>query len=530
MATGALHTDQPKRRMGWRCALRGTAAGIALLGVSTSALADAVLTWNSELLSVIRQTSPLLVNGPPEVARQIAIVGAAMSDAASAATGGRYSSYAYTGGPVAGASAEAAALSAGYTAMTSIFSNPVWQGSGSNPTLINTVILPGINSVYANALSSLGNGAAVTAGVNLGISAANAVIQKRSNDGAVAAIMDGLTPQAPPGSGAVPGVYVPPSTAGGRPAMFPQWGTVSPFGITPEQGAAIKNGATMNGTTLPALGSEAYAKGLLETQCVGTAGTPNAACAAAGFAPATPAQKNAALFWNDPGGTLQPPGHWLQIANGVMQDQNLTLAQKARLTSLLGMAMMDAGLYAWDLKYQYNLWRPIDAIRACDTVANNGTVTWSSFFATCELDWQSLIATPPHPDYPAGHPAFSAAAASVLAGFLGTDKVAFCSTSDPYTNGALDEVGEITICFDSFSAASGGPLGSTYSRVIGGIHSPFAVNDAESLGKLIGAQILANFEVEPIPEPASLALLVAPAVALAALRRRSRAAGNGAAT
>ena len=39
--------------------------------------------------------------------------------------------------------------------------------------------------------------------------------------------------------------------------------------------------------------------------------------------------------------------------------------------------------------------------------------------------WSSLISTPPHPDYVAGHPAFSGAAATVLASFFGTDNIAF---------------------------------------------------------------------------------------------------------
>lgn len=510
---------------GWRGSVLGLAGSIALLTLPHSARADAVTTWNNELLSVIRQTSALLVDGPPEVARQIAVVGTAMSDAVNAASGSPFASYAYGGGSVSGASAEAAALAAGYTAMTGIFSQSIWQNpSGSNPTLISNVILPEIATTYNTALAALGSSAAVTAGVALGTAAGNAIIAARSADGSSAAMLNGLNNYMPPGSGTVPGVYIPPSANGGRVAMYPTWGdTVTPFSLTTTQASQIKSSAN----SLPPLGSAAYAQGVLETQCMGystgmtlSAGAQSA-CAAAGFTGRTAEQVKSALFWNDPGGTIQPPGHWLDIATTLMNDQNLSLLDKARLTSLLGMGMTDAGILAWDLKYDFNLWRPLDAIRSCAVDTATGTVSWNPSFTTCDTSWQSEIATPPHPDYIAGHPAFSGAAATILAGYLGTDEISFCSTSDAYNNGSLGAVPQLTMCFDRISDAAVGPYGSTYSRVLGGIHTPFAVNDAQTIGLQIGAAVLANANV---PEPATLAMLAAPLGMLRFLRRRSRRA------
>ena len=236
--------------------------------------------------------------------------------------------------------------------------------------------------------------------------------------------------------------------------------------------------------------------------------------------PATPAQTTAALFWNDPGGTMQPPGHWLQIANTLMTQPGTLLSelQEARLSALLGMAETDAGIAAWDVKYKENLWRPITAIQDCSD--------WNSQFTTCDLTWSSLIATPPHPDYVAGHPTFSNAAAAVLASFYGTDDIAFCSTSDPYINGNQGFVGPLSECFDSFSDASSGPLGAAFSRVTGGIHTPFAVQDGLQLGDLIGAEVFEN-NLQPVREPAT-ALLLAPCLAILPMLRRSpRPAGRG---
>jgi hypothetical protein len=493
-----------------------------------AAHADPISAWNNELLSVIRKTSPLLVDGPPEVAREIAIVGTSMFDAVNAATGLTYSPYAYTGGAVTGASADAAAFQAGYRAMINIFGDPIWTGAGGNAALITNTILPEINAVYAAGLTSLGGGAAVSAGLALGDTAANMVAAKRAGDGSAAAIINGLTPQAPPGSGTVPGVYVPPSATGGRPAMFPQWGTVAPFGVTPAQLTNLEK--KVPGP--PALNSQAYALGLLQTECAGVITTHAlspatlAACAANNFAPSK-VTTDSALFWNDPGGTYQPPGHWLDITTTLMKSQHLTLAQSARLEELIGLALNDAGIASWALKYQYNLWRPITAIRDCGP-AGNGSVTWNPFFTTCDPTWQSEINTPPHPDYVAGHPAFSGAAATVLEGFFGVDGIQFCSTSDAYNDPIRGPVAPITECYNSISEASSGLRGSTFSRVAGGIHSPSAVLDAEALGDNLGALILGDLGVAPVPEPAVPAIFGLALIALAAARYR-RGAGNVAA-
>ncbi|MEJ0019145.1 MAG: hypothetical protein WDN25_21860 [Acetobacteraceae bacterium] len=492
--------------------------------------ADPVLTWNSVMLDTIRQTSALLVDGPPEVAREMAMLDTAMFDAVNAATGLTYRPFAYTGGAVAGVSADAAALAAGYRVMTSIFSSPLWQMAppAGNPAIAATV-LANIDAAYASALSGLNTvNPQVAQGLALGQAAADAVIAKRAGDGANAAIVNGLTPQAPPGSGTVPGVYVPPSASGGRPEMMPTWGTVTPFG-TPvgtiqQYQAELPTAQQIAQDGLASfIKSPGYAQAVLQAQCGGSAtalSVPTAAaCAAAGFAPETPEQRKAALFWNDPGGTMQPPGHWLQIANTVMTlpGMELSLLQEARLSALLSMAEADAGIAAWGVKYQENLWRPITAIRDCSG--------WNSAFTTCDATWTSLIATPPHPDYLAGHPAFSAAAAEILQRFFGTDAIAFCSTSDPYVNGAQGPVGPLTECFDSFSEASTGPNGAEFSRVSGGIHTPFAVEEAADLGQRIGVFVFDN-NLQAVPEPATGALLAPALIGLALYRRRRDPAGT----
>ncbi len=513
-----------------------TLAVLPLSLASHAARADAVMLWNNELLSIIQQTSGLLTDGPPEVAREIAMVDTAMYDAVDAASGETYKPYAFSTGPLKlHANQDAAALQAGFTVMESIFSNPVWGSS------VSASILPQITQTYKTGLAQVGHGLGTLTGLALGALAGGTMVGVRSNDGSTAAIENGLKTFTPPGSGTVPGVYVPPSN---RPAMFPTWGTVTPFTMTSSSEFPVP--------PAPDITSPAYAASILETECLGSAGALSAntqsACASAAGSnnfglPATngkvgsstgPTASNTqlALFWNDPGTTLTPPGHWLSIADTLLTDEGVTSElQQARLGAMIGTAEADSGIATWETKYlpypDGTLWRPITAIQDCDN--------WNSAFATCDPTWTSVIATPPHPDYLAGHPTFSTAAATVLDGFFGTDDIPFCSTSLQYLNsGAV--VPPTTLCYDSFQGAA---QDATDSRIYGGIHTTFAVNNGQALGADIGDNILQNFftqtrhgsgyavaadspidsYIAPIPEPGSLAIM---AVALGGLWNRRR--------
>src|SRR6266571_2387196 len=99
-----------------------------------------------------------------------------------------------------------------------------------------------------------------------------------------------------------------------------------------------------------------------------------------------------AYKWNDGAGTYTPPGHWNDIAAEYVRDARMSEVRAARAFALLNMAMHDAAVGCWGVKYTYFNPRPVQLDPGITTV----------------------IGLPNFPAYPSGHSTFSAAAAMVL--------------------------------------------------------------------------------------------------------------------
>jgi membrane-associated phospholipid phosphatase len=210
----------------------------------------------------------------------------------------------------------------------------------------------------------------------------------------------------------------------------------------------------------PLLGSAQYAAELNQVKALGAANSPSR----------TPEQTLIARFWSDFSYTVTPPGHWNQIAQHVSAQTGFSVPQSARLFALLNVAMADAAIAVWDAKYLYNFWRPVTAILEADSDGNPDT--------TGDPDWTPLLNTPAFPEYVSGHSAFSAAAATILARFVGTDHV-------PFTIGS-DSVPGVTRSYSSFADAA---HEIALSRIYGGIHFLSADLDGLTMGQAIGAHV-----------------------------------------
>ena len=337
---------------------------------------------------------------------------------------------------------------------------------------------PSFDAQLAAALGVIPDGQGKADGLAFGVAVADRIIALRANDGSNVNTTD------LGGSGVGVWQPTPPSYA---PALDPQWANVEPFALT--------GSGQFLPPQPPSLDSQQYASDVALTESLGAADSTTRT-----------AQETAiAKFWNDQAGTYTPPGQWNSIADTVAQQQGDNLAQDALLFAELNVAEADAGIAAWNTKFDYNAWRPITAIENADSVDNSYLAAAG---VTQNPNWESLIPAPPFPEYVAGHPTFSAAAAQVLDNFFGTG-VTFTATSESlpgttftFAPTTLSDAIQYEGLLSSTESLSGGSSLSSFdlaalqagdSRIYGGIHFQFSVDQGLSVGTQVGNWALAAF-------------------------------------
>jgi hypothetical protein len=178
----------------------------------------------------------------------------------------------------------------------------------------------------------------------------------------------------------------------------------------------------------------------------------------------TPEQKAIARFWSDdPMLSSTPPGHWIAITRKILRERDAPITDSVNVMARLGVAVGDAFIGCWRVKYRDDLVRPVTYIRA-----------------TMDKDFTPILITPPFPEYPSGHSAQSGAAAAVLTAFFGPD---FAFTDDSH-----EEDGMPARSFPSFAAAA---EEAALSRLYGGIHYRAAIDQGLRQGACVGAHAVA---------------------------------------
>jgi hypothetical protein len=397
--------------------------------------ANVIIQWDNVVIDNIRATG-----GPPcPIARASAMVHVAMYDAVNSIDRTHDPYKMFVPGP-AGASREAAAAAAAHRVLT--------------------VLYPARKEVFdgalAESLAGIPDGASETAGVALGKAVADGIIAFRSDDGTA------TDPPYPIGSN--PGEWRPTFPDFTSPPFNPGWGATKPW--TMISGSMFRPGGPSGYTNLAALLASTEYSGMVNE--VKTLGARNSAVR-------TPYETETAWFWaNDRNGTFKPPGHLNYITGVIAAGQGLSLSETARLFALVNLAMADAGLVAWDVKYRtdIDLWRPISAIREAASDGNAAT--------EADPEWEPLNPfTPPFPAYISGHATFAAAHAAVLRGFFGRDDITFNITSDD-TPGV----------FRTYHSLDAAARENGRSRIFLGVHYQFDADDGYQSGTALGDYVV----------------------------------------
>ncbi len=175
-------------------------------------------------------------------------------------------------------------------------------------------------------------------------------------------------------------------------------------------------------------------------------------------------EMNIAFFWEDKGGTGQPPGHWVSITNNMVHRFSLTLDAAAKVYALVGATIRDAFISAWETKYRVFLLRPKTYIRRY----------------MGEPNWSPIVNTPPFPEYPSGHSVVSGGVSRILTYYFG-DNIVFTDSTHHNEPGLRNRT------FDSFNDAA---MEAAWSRLYGGIHFRHAILYGVDQGRLVANVVL----------------------------------------
>lgn len=175
---------------------------------------------------------------------------------------------------------------------------------------------------------------------------------------------------------------------------------------------------------------------------------------------------NIAEYWADGPGTVTPPGHSISMLTQILEAENSDLAFAAEAYARMGMAVADAFVQCWKTKYVHNLERPITYIRS-----------------HIDPEWNTLIETPPFPEYTSGHSSQSGAFGVIMTDLFGDDYAFTDHTHGTEFGGPRS--------FDNFVQCA---EETAISRLYGGIHFPIGNQMGSESGIIIGTMVNDLFE------------------------------------
>jgi hypothetical protein len=382
-------------------------------------------------------------------------------------------------------------------------------------------VQPMLDSTLATRLGAVTNGAAKTAGINLGNHIAQQYIDSHQNDGW--SLPDQYTPTVGTGHWSTDPMVAPTIQKG----WGADWGSVHPWAMPdPEHFDAVAP------FTISQINTQRYTDAFNEVKAYGSRTS----------AVRTADQTAIGLFWAyDRPGTGAPPVLFIENMIDIGNSIGNKPADNARMFVMASVSLADAIITTWDIKYDVDLWRPIVGIREAASDGNPDT--------TADPNWEYLGApgddpnsaaddfTPPFPAYTSGHATMGGAIFKSLEHFYGTNDFAAADASigvDPvtgqYTLHSTEPGGGGSRDYVRFTQV--GPMGlglenspegeNSMSRIYLGVHWRMDQEDGQAVGRAVADYVAARY-FHPVPEPGTVLLTLLAASATASLRRRRKA-------
>ena len=434
---------------------------------------NVVIQWNNAMLQAIRVVTP--ATGPTVAARALAIMHTCMFDAWS-----RYDPVAIP------------------TIRNGIPRHPgANQGLGNKNQTISYAayraaldLFPSQASAFASLMRSLGydptdTSTDVHSPTGTGNVSAQAVLSFRHGDGSNQlngyADTTGYQPVNTFDTINDPTRWQPLKLPNGKVQSFltPHWGTVTPFALS--SGSALRPGP-------PALNPASAAYKAQADAVINYSATLN------------DTTKTIADYWANGPNTETPPGAWMLFgqftsAQFVSHRNKNDANSDVKLFFALANAVLDSSIACWECKRFYDYVRPITAVHYL--YANQQITAWGGIgkgsVTMMGSQWmpfqEPTIVTPPFAEYPSGHSTFSAAGATVLQQFTGSDT--FGSSFTAKVGSSRIEPGiapsaPVTLSWPTYSSAADQ---AGISRQYGGIHFDQGDQAGRALGRQIGGLV-----------------------------------------
>jgi hypothetical protein len=180
---------------------------------------------------------------------------------------------------------------------------------------------------------------------------------------------------------------------------------------------------------------------------------------------ASPEEIIIAKFWSDdPVTTATPPGHSISILNQLLRENEATLSDAAEAFGKLGIGVSDAFISCWKVKYETNYPRPLTYINE-----------------HIDPTWNTILETPPFPEYTSGHSVQSGALAEIMTHLYGENY--------QFTDRTHEDRTDIDGTPRNFTNFYEMAREAALSRLYGGIHYDEAIFVGLEQGYQIGRNI-----------------------------------------